>query len=179
MEPDYTKAVSDIAQCTYIQVRHTPLLIELKPTEPNYTESVSDIAQCTNSHSRHILANRKTTYSNCRQTYRSVYQTLQTEHTTPPEYIAWINNSQMTQITYTSLYQDLELLCNDSLQLCIYMTPSHILPPNAWKCHQDYFPSKPINSYPSMSSLVYYYTNILLSKNYFQMSPLYKQLRMH
>ena len=68
----------------------------------------------------------------------------------------------MTQITNTALYKHLELLCNDSLQLCIYMTSSHILPPNAWKCYQDYFPSKPINSYPSMSSLVYYYTNILL-----------------
>ena len=47
----------------------------------------------------------------------------------PPEYIPWINNSQVTQITYTALYRHLELLCSDSLQLCIYMTSSHILPP--------------------------------------------------
>ena len=68
----------------------------------------------------------------------------------------------MTQITCTTLYKHLELLFNDSFHLCIYMTSSHILPPNAWKCYQVYFPSKPINSYHAMSSLVYYYTNILL-----------------
>ena len=75
--------------------------------------------------------------------------------------MAWINNSQITQITYTTLYKHLELLCNDSLQLCIYMTSSHIFPPNAWKCYQDYFPSKLINSYHAMSSPVYHYTNTL------------------
>ena len=55
-----------------------------------------------------------------------------TEHTTmPPEYISSINNSQVTQITYTALYKHVELLCNDALQLCCYMISSHILPPNA------------------------------------------------
>ena len=72
--------------------------------------------------------------------------------TTPQKYIAWINNSNVAQITYTALYKHLELLCSDSLQLCIYMTTSHILPPNAWKCYQHYFPSTPIHLCPSMTS---------------------------
>ena len=52
----------------------------------------------------------KLTYSNSRHTYKSIYQTLLTQHTTPLEYIASINNSQVTQITYTSQCKDLELL---------------------------------------------------------------------
>ena len=88
----------------------------------------------------------------------------------PPEYIVCMNNSQLTQITYAALYKHLELLSSDSLPLCIYMTSSHILPPNACKCYQHYFPSRPIHAYPSMSTLVYYYTNVLLEKNYFQCS---------
>ena len=36
--------------------------------------------------------------------------------TTSPEYIALIDNSQVTQITYTALYKHLELFCIDSLQ---------------------------------------------------------------
>ena len=51
----------------------------------------------------------------------------------------------------------MELLFNDSLWLCI-------LPPNAWKCYHYYFPSRPIHSYPSMTSLVYYYPKVLLSR---------------
>ena len=50
------------------------------------------------------------------------------------------------------------------------MTPSHTLAPNVWKYYQDYFQSRPIHSYPSTSSLVYYYTKVLLSRNYFHWS---------
>ena len=45
-EPNYTKAVSDIA-CTYTQVRCTPLPIKPRATEPNYTTAISNMAQCT------------------------------------------------------------------------------------------------------------------------------------
>ena len=99
------------------------------------------------------------------------YNTHRGHKLPPPKYIAWINNSNVTQITYTALYKHWELLANDSLQLCIYMTTSHILPANAWKCYQHYFQSRPIHSYPSMTSLVYY--------NYFHCSPLQTQLTMH
>ena len=61
-EPDYTKSATDIAQCTYTQVRCTP--------QPH-----SHIAQCTYTLNRCILANRKT--------YIFKLQTLLTEHTTP------------------------------------------------------------------------------------------------
>ena len=140
---------------------------QMYPTKMNSelkspTKAISNIAQCTYTENRCIIANRKTYIF---KLHTGIYINLpNTSHRahTPLEYIAWINNSQMIQITYTALYKHLELLCNDSLQLCIYMTSSHILPPNAWKSYHDYFPSKPIASYPSMSSLVYYYTNILL-----------------
>ena len=56
------------------------------------------------------------------------------------------------------------------LQLCIYMTSSHILVPNVWKYYQDYFQSRPIHSYHSTSSPVYYYTKVLLSRNHFHWS---------
>ena len=106
-----------------------PPLIDHSSMEHHYTKSV--LMQMYPEHT--IIANRKTYRSNCRQTYRLIYQTLLTQHTNPPpQYIAWINSSQMTQITYTTLYKHLELLCNDSLQLCIYMTSSYILPPNVW-----------------------------------------------
>ena len=64
---------------------------------------------------------------------------------TPPEYIACINYSEVTQITYTAQYKHLELLYNDSSQLCIYMTSSHILPPNACKCYQHYLQLRAIH----------------------------------
>ena len=84
---------------------------------------------------------------------------------TPLEYIPYMNNSQVTQITYTALYKHVELLCDTPLHMCLYMTSSHILPPHTCKCYQYYFPSTQIHSYHSMSSLVQYYTNVLL-KNF-------------
>ena len=79
-------------------------------------------------------------------------------------------NRQVTQITYAALYKHLALLFNDSSQLCIYMTSPHILAPNVCKYYQDYFQSRPIHSYPSMSSIVYYNTKVLCSRNYFHWS---------
>ena len=79
-------------------------------------------------------------------------------------------NRQVMQITYAALYGHLALLFSDSSQLCIYMTSIHILTPNVCKSYQDYFQSTPIDSYPSMSSIVYYYTKVLLSRNYFYWS---------
>ena len=60
-EPDYPKTVSDIAQCTYTQVRCTPQ-IELIATQPDYTKSVSDIAQCTYTQVRHTPLNQTHCY---------------------------------------------------------------------------------------------------------------------
>ena len=85
----------------------------------------------------------------------------------PQTHLSWINNRQVTQVAYATLYKHLPLLFSDCLQLCIYIISSHILAPNVCKCYQDYFQSRPIHSYPSMSSLVYYYTKILLLRNYF------------
>ena len=79
-------------------------------------------------------------------------------------------NRQVMQTTRAALYKHLALLFSDSSQLCIYMTSPHILAPNVCKCCQDYFQSTPIHSYPSMSSIVYYYTKVLLSRNYFHWS---------
>ena len=51
------------------------------------------------------------TYSNSTDRYIQPSHSRPTEHTTPPpEYIASINNSQVTQITCTALYKRLELL---------------------------------------------------------------------
>ena len=126
------------------------------------------------------IAIRNLTCSNFTNLYRLIcvlvlprkhlYHTRPTEQTTPQKHISWINNRHVTQITYAALYKHLELLFRDSLQLCIYMTSSHILAPNVWKCYQEYFQSRPIHSYPSMSSLVYYYTKVVLSRNYFHWS---------
>ena len=97
------------------------------------------------------------------------------EQTTPQKHISWFNNRQVKQITYGDLYIHYALLFSDSSQLCIYMTSLHILALNAWKCYQDYFQSTPIHSYPSMSSIVYYYTKVLLSRNYFHWSFIEKE----
>ena len=130
----------------WLHQRPAPPLIEPTVTEPDYTKDVSHIGQCTSRCA--TQANRKT-YIFKLHTDTAIYQTLFTFKThrphNPPEYIALINNSQMTQITYTVLYKHVKLLCSDSLQLCIYMTSSHMLPPNAWKCYQDYCPSRPIH----------------------------------
>ena len=91
------------------------------------------------------------------------------------KHISWFNNRQVTQITYTTLYKYLALLFSDPSQLCIYMTSSHILVPNVWKSYQDYFQSRPIHSYPSMNSLVCYYTKVLLPRNYFHWSFIEKE----
>ena len=93
----------------------------------------------------------------------------------PKKHISWFNNRQVTQITYADLYKHNTLLFSDSSQLCIYMTSSHILAPNVWKCYWDYFQSTPINSYPSTSSIVYYYTKVLLSRNYCHWSFIEKE----
>ena len=98
---------------------------------------------------------------------KHIYHARPREQTTPQKHISWFNNRQVTQITYAALYKHLALLFTDSSWLCIYMTSPHILAPNVWKCYQDYFQSTPIHSYPSMSSLLYYCTKVLLSRNYF------------
>ena len=85
------------------------------------------------------------------------------------------SNRQVMHITYTALYKHLALLFSNSSQLCIYMTSPHILAPNICKCYQDYFQSTPVHSYPSTSSMVYYYTKVLLSKNYFHWSFIEKE----
>ena len=92
----------------------------------------------------------------------------------PPEYTAFFKR-QVTQITNTALYKHLALLFSDSSQLCSYMTTPHILAPNICKCYQDYFQSTPVHSYLSMSSIVYYYTKVLLAKNYFHQSFIEKE----
>ena len=38
-EPDYTKAVSDVAQCTYTEVRCTPSCTQVRSMPPNQTQS--------------------------------------------------------------------------------------------------------------------------------------------
>ena len=97
---------------------------------------------------------------------------------TPLEHISWFNR-QVIQITYGALYKHLALLFIDSSQLCIYMTTPHILAPNVWKCCQDYFQSMLIQSDPSTSSIVYYYTKVMLSKNYFHWSIREKRAQLH
>ena len=61
---------------------------------------------------------------------------------TPQKHVSWMNNRQVTQITYATLYK-----------------------------HEDYFQSRPIYSYPSTNNLMYYNTKVLLSRNR-QMYPL-------
>ena len=47
-------------------------------------------------------------------------------------------------------------------------SPNHIfLHKNVEKCYTDYFLSRPIYSYPSTVNLMYYYTKVLLLRNYF------------
>ena len=106
---------------------------------------------------------------------KHIYYARPREQTIPMKHISWFNNRQVTQITYAALYKHLALLFSDSSQLCIYMTSPHILPPNVWKCHQHYFQSTSIHSYPSMSSTVYYYTKVLPSRNYFHWSFIKKE----
>ena len=104
----------------------------------------------------------------------SIMQDHETRQT-PQKHIWWFNNRQVTQITHAAPYKHLALLFSDSSQLCIYMTSPHILAPTVWICYQDYFQSTPIHSYPSTSSLVYYYTKVLLSRNYFHWSFIEKE----
>ena len=105
---------------------------------------------------------------------KHIYHAKTREQTTPQKHIPWFNR-QVMQINYAALYKHLALLFSDSSQLCIYMTSPHILAPNVWKCYQDYFQSTPIHSYPSMSSIVCYYTKILLSRNHFHCSFIEKE----
>ena len=105
---------------------------------------------------------------------KHLYHARPREQTTPPQKdISWINNREVTQITYAALYKHLALFI-DCLQLCICMTSSHILAPNVYKCYQDYFQTRSIHSYPSTSSLVYYYAKVLLSTNYLHWSFIVK-----
>ena len=55
----------------------------------------------------------------------------------------------------------------DCFQFCIYITSSHILAPNVEKSYQDNFLSRPIYVYASIINLAYYYTKVLLLRNYF------------
>ena len=96
----------------------------------------------------------------------------------PQKHIYWFNR-QLMQITHAALYKHLAQLISDSSQLCIYMTSPHILAPNVWKCYQDYFQSTTIHSYPSTSSIVYYYTKVLLWRNYFHWSVYRKRAELH
>ena len=54
----------------------------------------------------------------------------------PHKHLSWMNNWQVTQITYAALYK-----------------------------HENYFQSRPIHSNPSTSKLMYYDTKVLLSRN--------------
>ena len=83
----------------------------------------------------------------------------------PPETHIMVQQASAANHLYIPI-RHLPLLSSDSSQLCIYMTSPHILAPNICKCHQDYFQSTPVHTYPSTSSIVYYYTRVLLSKYY-------------
>ena len=67
---------------------------------------------------------------------------------------------------YRLLYTFGTIFC-DSFHICIYATSSHILTCNIKKCYMDYFPCKPIYTYPYTMNLTYYDTMVLITKNYF------------
>ena len=67
---------------------------------------------------------------------KHLYHVRPTEETTPQKHRSWMNNRQVTQITYAALYK-----------------------------HEDYFQCRPIYSYPSTTNLMYYNTKVLLSRN--------------
>ena len=128
-----------------------PPLIKPTGTVPDYTKYISHIGQCTYIQDRH--ANRKT-YRFKHQRYRHMGPSSKhfSRPTPPPEYIASIFNSQVTQISYTALYKHLVLLSNDSLQLCLITYSSTKL----CKCYKDYFHSRPIYSYTSTCSILWW-----------------------
>ena len=55
----------------------------------------------------------------------------------------------------------------DCLQFCIYAALSHILACIVEKCYMDYVISRPIYTYPATINLMFYYSKVLLSQNYF------------
>ena len=138
-EPNYTGWV-----CIHTQGRCTPPpVIEPSATEPYDTRSVWSIEEC-----MHTQAIGNLTYSDigwsvfcsCLQK-TSIMQDPESRQTTPQKHISWMNNWQVTQITYVALYK-----------------------------HENYFQSRPIHSYLSTSNLMYYDTKVLLSRNW-QMYP--------
>ena len=93
---------------TYISCSSDPLLIKPAGTEPGCTTYIWHMAEC-----RH-----------------TELLSLSLQSTQPPR-LYTMDQQQPNGINhYTPLYKHLELLCNDSLHLCIYMTSSHILPPS-------------------------------------------------
>ena len=106
------------------------------------------------------------------------WENLQPNHIGPQSWVPALPLVHPGGVTYlTKARQVTNELCSplytiyttyrDHLQFCICITLSHILAPNVEKCYQDYFLSRPIYAYLSTISLVYYYTEELLSVNYF------------
>ena len=136
-EPDYTRSVLHIVQCTHTQARCTPLLIELSQY---HILQNADIQLCQTmsvwylEEYRHTWPIGNLTYSEIGWSlFCLAYKTPSSCKTqrgdNPQKHISWVNNSQLTQITYAALYK-----------------------------HEDYFQSTPIYSYPSTSILMYYNT---------------------
>ena len=66
-----------------------------------------------------------------------------------------------------SLLYTFGTMFSDHLQFCIYAAQSHILACNVEKCYMDYVLSRLIYTHPSTINLMYYYTKVLLLRNYF------------
>ena len=67
---------------------------------------------------------------------------------------------------FYSLYIPLALL-SGTICSFVSMWPNHILVSNVEICYKDYFLSRLMYSYPSTINLMYYYTKVLLFRNYF------------
>ena len=74
---------------------------------------------------------------------------------------------QVTQMSSSAHYMTLALLSGTICCFVSMSTYSYILAQNVEKCYRDYLLSRPIYSYPSNVNLMYYYTNVLLLRNYF------------